>query len=182
MIKPRLLLRYKDEIVPKMMEIFGYKNRLQVPRLKKITLNVGLGDGAQDIKLLETAAEELAMITGQKAVITRAKKAISNFKIRKGSPVGCKVTLRGARMYEFLDRLICVAIPRIRDFKGFPRSSFDKGGNYSFGITEQIIFPEVDYDKVQRIHGLDITITIGPTKSEESFELLRLFGFPFRKD
>ena len=179
---PRLLERYRTEIVPHMMKAFGYSDRLQTPSIKKITLNVGMGGGAQDIKLLESAAAELGVITGQKAVITRAKKAIANFNIRKGVAVGCKVTLRGAIMYEFLDRLISIAVPRVRDFKGFSTSSFDTQGNYSFGITEQTIFPEVDYDKVQSVHGMDVVINMGPCKKDESRELLTLFGFPFKKD
>ncbi|NQU73364.1 MAG: 50S ribosomal protein L5 [Candidatus Omnitrophica bacterium] len=178
---PRLLEKYKTEVVPKMMEQFAYKNKMQAPKVKKVVLNVGLGIGAQDIKPLEAAAQELAIITGQKAVITRAKKAISNFKIRKGSAVGCKVTLRRIRMYEFLDRLLNVAIPRVKDFRGLSRKSFDKNFNYSFGITEQIIFPEIEYDTVFKIHGMDITINTDAGSSEEAFELLRLLGVPFRK-
>lgn len=178
---PRLLERYKNEIVPQLTERFAYKNRMQVPGIKKVVLNVGLGIGAQDIKFLEAAAKELSMITGQKAVLTRAKKAISNFKIRKGSPVGCKVTLRRAIMYEFLDRLLNVAIPRIKDFRGLPTNSFDTDFNYSFGITEQIIFPEIDYDKVLKVHGMDITIALKARSRDEAFELLKLMGFPFKR-
>ncbi len=180
-IPARLLERYKKEIVPQMVERFGYKNKMQAPRVKKVILNVGMGIGAQDIKFLDAAAHELAVITGQKAVITRAKKAISNFKIRKGSAVGCVVTLRRTRMYEFLDRLLNVAIPRIKDFRGLSPNSFDNSNNYSFGITEQIIFPEVDYDKVLKAHGMDITITTNARSKDEAFELLRLLGVPFRK-
>lgn len=178
---PRLLERYKKEIVPQMMERFGYKNKMQAPKVKKVILNVGMGQATQDIKLLEAAVKELTMITGQKAVITKAKKAISNFKIRKGSPVGCKVTLRRAIMYEFLDRLLNVAIPRFKDFRGLSPNSFDKNMNYSFGITEQIIFPEVDYDKVLKTHGMDITINTNARTKEEAYELLRLLGVPFRR-
>ena len=179
--EPRLLEKYSKEIVPEMMRKFGYKNRMQVPKVKKVVLNVGLGIGAQDIKFLESAAQELAMITGQKAVITRAKKAISNFKIRKGSPVGCKVTLRRRIMYEFLDRLLNVAIPRIRDFRGLSVNSFDKNMNYSFGLTEQIIFLEIEYDKVLKAHGMDITINTNARTKEEALELFRLMGVPFKR-
>jgi len=178
---PRLLERYNKEIVPQMMEKFGYRNKMQVPRVTKVVLNVGMGIGAQDIKFIEAAVKELSMITGQKAVITRAKKAISNFKIRRGSTVGCKVTLRRAIMYEFLDRLLNVAMPRVKDFRGLPLTSFDSGMNYSFGITEQIIFPEIDYDKVLKIHGMDIIINTTACTRDESQELLRLLGVPFRK-
>ncbi|MFH1848530.1 MAG: 50S ribosomal protein L5 [Candidatus Omnitrophota bacterium] len=181
-MKPRLLEQYKNEIVPKLTEKFNYKNKMQAPKIRKITLNVGMGKGAEDIKLLESAAQELGVITGQKAAITRAKKAISNFKIRKDAPVGCKVTLRGNIMYEFLDRFISIAAPRIRDFKGFSVKSFDQAGNYSFGITEQTIFPEIDYDKIQIAHGMDIVITVSSGSREETYELLKMFGFPFRKD
>lgn len=181
MITSRLLEKYRKEIAPQMIKQFGYKNNMQVPRIKKVVLNIGLGIGAQDIKILESAAQELAMITGQRAVITRAKKAISNFKIRRGSPVGCKVTLRGARMYEFLDRLLNVAVPRIKDFRGLSANSFDNSMNYSFGITEQVIFPEVDYDKVVKVHGMDITINTNAHSNEEAAQLLKLMGVPFKK-
>lgn len=173
--------RYKKEIVPAMMEKFGYKNKMQVPRITKAVLNVGMGMGAQDIKVLEAAAHELGVITGQKAVITRAKKAISNFKIRKGSAIGCKVTLRRNIMYEFIDRLMNVAVPRIKDFRGISTDSFDNNMNYSFGIQEQIIFPEVEYDRVVKIHGMDITVNTNARSKEEALELLRLMGFPFKK-
>lgn len=181
MARPRLLERYSSEITPEMMKLFGYKNKLEVPRLEKIVINVGLGEATQDIKFLETAQNELAVITGQKPVVTKAKKAIANFKIRKGSPIGCKVTLRRAMMYEFLDRLISVAIPRIRDFRGLSPDSFDKGGNYSFGLNEQVIFPEVDVDKVMKAHGMDITIVTSAHTRKEAFEFLRLIGMPFAK-
>lgn len=181
MVKPRLLERYKDEIVPEMVKHFNYKNKLEVPRLKKIVINIGLGEAVLDIKLLEAAQSELGMITGQKPVVTRAKKSIANFKIRKNSPIGCKVTLRRAMMYEFLDRLISIAIPRIRDFRGLELNSFDKGGNYSFGLNEQLIFPEVDLDKVVKVHGMDITLVTDAKTKEEAFELLKLFGMPFRR-
>jgi len=178
---PRLLEKYRSEIIPEMVKVFGYKNKLETPRLKKIILNVGMGEATQDIKFLEAAQNELAMITGQKPVVTKAKKAIANFKIRKGSPIGCKVTLRRAMMYEFLDRLISVAIPRIRDFRGLPVNSFDEGGNYAFGLNEQVIFPDIEIDKVMKTHGMDIIIGTSAKTKKEAFELLRLFGMPFAK-
>lgn len=178
---PRLLDRYRNEIVPDMMKRFNFKNPYRVPRLTKIVVNVGLGEAVQDKRLLDNVAEGLAMITGQRPAVTRAKKAIAGFKIKKGALVGCKVTLRRARMYEFLDRLINIAIPRIRDFRGLNPNSFDEHGNYTFGITEQVIFPEIDMDKVQIIHGMDITIASSARNKEEGFELLRLFGMPFRR-
>ncbi|MDD5449516.1 MAG: 50S ribosomal protein L5 [Candidatus Omnitrophica bacterium] len=178
---PRLLEKYQKEIVPQMTERFGYKNKMQVPRVKKVVLNVGMGIGAQDIKFIEAAVKELSMLTGQKAVITKAKKAISNFKIRRGSAVGCKVTLRRAIMYEFLDRLLNVALPRVKDFRGLALNSFDKNFNYSFGITEQIIFPEIEYDKVLKVHGMDIIINLQVRTRDEAYELLRLLGVPFKK-
>ena len=181
MITPRLLERYRSEISPEMMKIFKYKNKMEVPKLDKVVINIGLGEAVQDIKFLEAAVSELAMITGQRPMITKAKKAIANFKIRKGSSVGCKVTLRRARMYEFLDRMIAVSIPRIRDFRGLSTSSFDKGGNYAFGLNEQLIFPEVDVDKVAKIHGMDIIICTTAKTRDEAFELLRLMGMPFAK-
>lgn len=165
-----------------MMQTFGLKNRLAVPRLEKIVINMGVGEALQDIKILEKASEELAAITGQKPIIRRAKKAISNFKLKQGAPVGCKVTLRRARMYEFLDRLINVTMPRIRDFRGVPADSFDKAGNYTLGLTEQGIFPEIEYDKITRPQGMDITFVISGAKTtEQSRELLRLFGMPFKE-
>lgn len=181
MATPRLLERYRSEIVPELMKIFGYKNKLEAPKLEKIVLNVGMGEATQDIKFLEAAISELAAITGQKPVTTKAKKAIANFKIRKGLPIGCKVTLRRGRMYEFLDRLISVSIPRIRDFRGLKANSFDQGGNYSFGLNEQLIFPEIDADKVLKIHGMDITIATTAKTEKEAFELLKAFGMPFAK-
>lgn len=181
MAASRLLSAYRNNIVPEMMKAFNYKNSLQVPRLKKIVVNVGLGEATQDIKMLEAAQNELAVITGQKPVTTRAKKAIANFKIRRGSAIGCKVTLRRSMMYEFLDRLIAVAIPRIRDFRGLSPDSFDSHGNYSFGLNEQVIFPEVDVDKIMKTHGMDITIVTNAKSREEAFEVLKLFGMPFRK-
>ena len=177
---PRLLEKYRNEIIPKMMEAFSFKNRLAVPRLEKIVVNMGVGEALQDIKILEKAMEELGQITGQKPILRRAKKAIANFKIRKDLPIGCKVTLRRTIMYEFLDRLISIALPRIRDFRGISPDSFDEAGNYTLGITEQSIFPEIDYDKVSRMQGMDITLVIKNVKSkEQAQELLKLFGMPF---
>ena len=178
---PRLLEKYRGEITLEMSRLFGYKNKLAVPRLKKIVLNVGMGEATQDIKFLENAQNEIAAITGQKPVVTRAKKAIANFKIRKGSAIGCKVTLRRTMMYEFLDRLVSIAIPRIRDFRGLPTDSFDKGGNYSFGLNEQGIFAEIDADKIMKAHGMDITIVTSAKTRDEAFNLLKLFGMPFKK-
>jgi len=181
MITPRLVDRYRKEIAPEMMKIFKYKNIMEVPRLSKIVINIGLGEAVSDIKFLEAAVSELAMITGQKPVITKSKKAIANFKIRRGSSIGFKVTLRRARMYEFLDRMIAVAIPRIRDFRGLSTNSFDRGGNYAFGLNEQLIFPEVDVDKVAKIHGMDIIICTTAKTRDGAFELLRLMGMPFER-
>ena len=178
---PRLQGRYRDEIIPEMMKAFGYKNKLEVPQLKKIVINVGLGEASQDIKFLESAQNTIAMITGQRPVTTRAKKAIANFKIRKGSAVGCKVTLRRVRMYEFLDRLISVAIPRIRDFRGLSPKSFDQGGSYAFGLSEQMIFPDIEADKVLKTHGMDIIIVTSAKTTKEAYELLKHFGMPFEK-
>jgi large subunit ribosomal protein L5 len=176
----RLLEKYNNEIIPQMMAKFNYANRLQVPRIKKVVVNMGIGGAAQEIKELEVAMDELTLITGQRPSITRASKAISNFKIRKGSAVGCRVTLRRKRMYEFLDRLINVAIPRVKDFRGVPSSSFDNHNNYSLGITEHTIFPEIEYDKVQKMRGMDITIVMNARNRQEASELLKQFGMPFR--
>ncbi|HIJ59064.1 MAG TPA: 50S ribosomal protein L5 [Nitrospirae bacterium] len=178
---PRLKEYYKNEIVQKMMKDFSYKNIMQVPVIEKIMVHVTLGEATQNIKLLESAEKELAVITGQKPLTTKSKKAIAGFKLKKGVPLGCKVTLRGKRMYEFLDRLISLSLPRIRDFKGLSSKSFDGRGNYSFGLKEQYIFPEIDYDKVETVHGLDITICTTAKTDEESKMLLRHFGMPFRK-
>lgn len=180
-LTPRLLEGYKKDVVAQMMARFNYKNKFEVPRLIKIVINMGVGQGAQDIKILEAVASDLATITGQKPIITRAKKAIANFKIKKGSPIGCKVTLRGAKMYEFFDRLVNVALPRIRDFRGISPDSFDHNGNYALGISEQMIFPEIEYDKVQKLQGMDVIIVTSTKSVEESRELLRLLGMPFRK-
>ena len=178
---PRLKQRYKGEMIPALMGEFSYTNVMQVPRLEKIVVNVGLGEAIQNIKLLEAAQKELSMIAGQKALTTKAKKSIAGFKLRKGMPIGCKVTLRGDRMYEFLDRLINIALPRIRDFKGVSVKSFDGKGNYSLGLKEQFIFPEIDYDKVEMVHGMDITIWTSAPNDAEGKALLMHFGMPFRK-
>jgi large subunit ribosomal protein L5 len=177
--KTRLQARYEEEIVPAMMEKFSYKNKFQVPRIKKITVNMGIGLAAHDDKIAEEAEKELAQLVGQKPVITKSKKAISNFKTRIGSPVGCAVVLRKSMMYEFLDRLINVALPRIKDFRGVSSKSFDKNGNYSLGLKEHTIFPELDIDKVSKVKGMTVTITMTPSKVEESFEVLKAFGMPF---
>lgn len=177
---PRLLEKYNNEIIPEMVKTFSLKNRFAVPRLEKIVVNMGVGEAIGDIKILEKAMEEMATITGQKPIMRRAKKAISNFKIRQGLPVGCKVTLRRRMMYEFLDRLINVAMPRIRDFRGVPGDSFDRSGNYTLGLTEQNIFPELDVDRISRSQGMDITIVIKSAKTkEQAKEFLRLLGMPF---
>ncbi len=180
-MKSRLHTKYSEKIVPELMKKFKLKNPFQVPKLEKIVINMGIGEGIQDIKVLEKARSELALITGQQPVITRAKKDISNFKIRKGDPVGCKVTLRKERMYEFLDRLVNVALPRIRDFRGVNPNSFDENGNYSLGIDEQSIFPEIDVDKITRQQGMDISIVVNVRSKEIVRELLRMIGMPFRR-
>ncbi len=179
---PRMKSRYDDEIVKAMTEKFGYTNRLQVPRLEKITLNMGVGEASQDKKKVQTAAEEMALIAGQKPVITKAKKSIAQFKLREGMPIGAKVTLRRERMYEFLDRLVTVAMPRIRDFRGLNPKSFDGRGNYAMGLKEQIIFPEISYDKIEKVRGMDIIVTTTANTDDEARELLRLFGFPFPRE
>jgi len=177
---PRLKEKYINEIVPAMMKEFSYKNIMQVPKIQKVVLNVGLGEAIQNIKLLEAAQKELGKITGQKAVITKAKKSIATFKLREGMPIGCKVTLRGDTMYEFLDRLISIALPSIRDFRGISGKSFDGRGNYALGIREQFIFPEIDYDKVEMVHGLDVIMCTSAGTDKESKALLRMLGIPFR--
>lgn len=179
--KPRLEAFYKEHVVPAMMKKFNYKSVMQVPKLKKIALNMGIGAATQDQKALQSAVNELELISGQRPAITKSKKAISNFKLRQGTPIGCMVTLRRARMFEFLDRFINIASPRIRDFRGFSDKGFDGRGNFSLGIKEQIIFPEIDVDKVSRITGFDITFVIDANSDEESLALLTEFGFPFRK-
>lgn len=175
----RLKDRYQTEVIPVMMKEFNYKNALQVPRLEKITLNVGLGEAIQNIKVLDAAVAEVTAITGQKPVVTRAKKAIANFKLREGVPIGCMVTLRRARMYEFLDRLIHVALPRVRDFKGVSDRSFDGRGNYSLGLREQIIFPEIQVDKVDKTRGLSVSIVTTAKMDREGRALLKFMGMPF---
>ena len=176
---PRLFERYKKDAVLALMKRFQYKSVMQVPHLEKISVNVGVGSATQDPKILETAAKELEQVVGQKVVITRAKKSISNFKLREGVPIGCRVTLRKARMYEFFDRFVSVAVPRIRDFRGFSEKSFDGRGNFTVGIKEQIIFPEIDVDKVTRITGMDITFVTTAETDEEAYELLKGLGMPF---
>jgi large subunit ribosomal protein L5 len=177
---PRLQEYYQTTVRAKLAKDFGLTNPHQVPRLEKVVLNIGMGDASKNPKQLEAALEELSAVTGQKAVITRAKKAIANFGLRAGMPVGAFVTLRGARMYEFLDRFITLAIPRIRDFRGLPNRSFDGRGNYTFGIKEQMIFPEIDYDKVEKIHGMDITLVTSTSRDDLAMALLRELGWPFR--
>jgi large subunit ribosomal protein L5 len=177
---PRLKEKYTKEVVPAMMKEFAYGNIMEVPKVEKIVLNVGLGEAIQNIKLLDAAQKELAMITGQKAVATKAKKSIATFKLRQGMPIGCKVTLRGERMYEFLDRLISIALPRIRDFRGVSGKSFDGRGNYALGLKEQFIFPEIDYDKVEMVHGLDVIVCTSAKSDKESKALLSHLGIPFR--
>lgn len=179
---PRMKAKYDEEIVKAMTEKFGYINVLQVPRLEKVTLNMGVGEASQDKKKVQTAAEEMALIAGQKPVITKAKKSIAQFKLREGMPIGCKVTLRRERMYEFVDRLVTVAMPRIRDFRGVNPKSFDGRGNYAMGLKEQIVFPEISYDKIDKVRGMDIIVTTTANTDEEARELLRLFGFPFQGD
>ena len=176
---PRLRSRYDAEIVKAMTEKFGYENPMQVPKLEKITLNMGVGEASQDKKKVQTAAEEMELIAGQKPVITKAKKSIAQSKLREGMPIGCKVTLRRERLYEFLDRLVTVAMPRIRDFRGLNQKSFDGRGNYTMGVKEQIIFPEISYDRIEKVRGLDIIVTTTAKTDDEARELLRLFGFPF---
>ena len=179
-IEPRLKAHYTTTVQPKLREEFGFTNPHQVPKLVKIVLNVGMGEAASDQKLLESVLEELGIISGQKANVNRAKKSIANFKLREGMPVGASVTLRGDRMWFFLDRLISTAVPRIRDFRGLPSKSFDGRGNYTMGIREQIIFPEIDFDSVKKIHGMDLTFVTSTDKDDEGFALLRELGMPFR--
>lgn len=176
---PRMKARYDAEIVKAMTEKFGYTNPLQVPKLEKITLNMGVGEASQDKKKVQTAAAEMELISGQKPVITKAKKSIAQFKLREGMPIGCKVTLRRDRMFEFLDRLVTIAMPRIRDFRGLNPKSFDGHGNYAMGLKEQIIFPEISYDQIDKVRGMDIIVTTTAKTDDEARELLRLFGFPF---
>ena len=176
----RLLAEYKEKIVPDLVKKFGYKSVMQVPRISKITLNMGVGEAVADKKIMENAVGDMTKIAGQKPVVTKAKKAIAGFKIRKDYPIGCMVTLRGARMYEFLDRLVSIAIPRIRDFRGISARAFDGRGNYNLGVREQIIFPEVEYDKIDALRGLNISITTTAKSDEEAKALLAAFRFPFK--
>lgn len=177
----RLKTLYNDEIIDAMMKKFGYKNVMQVPKLDKIVVNMGVGEAKDNAKVLESAVKDLETITGQKAVLTKAKKSIANFKIREGMPIGCKVTLRGEKMYEFLDRLVNLALPRVRDFRGVNANGFDGRGNYSLGIKEQLIFPEIEYDKVDKVRGMDIICVTTAQTDEEARELLTLFGMPYSK-
>ena len=176
----RLQTYYKETVVPKLMEQLGFKNVMQVPRITKITLNMGVGEAVADKKVMDRATGDLALISGQKPIVKLARKSVASFKIRDGWPVGCKVTLRRQRMYEFLDRLVNIAIPRVRDFRGLNYKSFDGRGNYSMGVKEQIMFPEIDYDKIDAIRGMDITITTNARNDEEAMALLQAFNFPFR--
>ena len=176
---PRMKKLYDDKIVAAMTEKFGYKNVMQVPRLEKIVLNMGVGEATQDKKKVEQAAGEMTQIAGQKAVVTKAKKSIAQFKLREGMPIGCKVTLRRERMYEFLDRFVTIALPRVRDFRGLNDKSFDGRGNYATGLKEQLIFPEISYDQVDSVRGMDVIVTTTANTDDEARELLRLFGFPF---
>ena len=180
-MKPRFKEKYEKDIIPKLLDELKYKNIMQVPKLKKITVNMGMGSALQNPKELEGAVNDLSKITGQKPVITKARKSIASFKLRQGNSIGCMVTLRGNRMYEFLDRLLSVAIPRIRDFRGLPSNSFDGRGNYTLGIKEQIIFPEVDYESIISTKGMNITVVTSAKSNKEALLLLEKFGFPFKK-
>jgi large subunit ribosomal protein L5 len=179
---PRMKQRYDDAVVKAMTEKFGYTNRMAVPKIEKITLNMGVGEGSQDKKKVTTALEEMKLIAGQQPVVTRARKSIAGFKLREGMPIGVKVTLRGARMYEFLDRLVTIAMPRIRDFRGLNPKSFDGAGNFAMGLKEQIIFPEISYDSIDTVRGMDVIVTTTANSDDEARELLRLFGFPFPQE
>ena len=180
--KPRLQAMYDDRIAAAMTERFGYKNKLEVPRIEKIVLNMGVGEATQDKKRVDTAAQEMELIAGQKPVITKAKKSIATFKLREGMPIGVKVTLRRERMYEFLDRFVTIALPRVRDFRGLNPRSFDGRGNYACGLREQLVFPEISYDRVDKVRGMDVIVTTTAKTDDEARELLRLFGFPFPQD
>lgn len=177
----RLRELHKNEVVPAMMKRFGYKNPMQVPRVEKVVINMGLGEASQNPKVLESAVQELALISGQQPVVTRARKSVSSFRVREGMPIGCKVTLRGERMYHFLDRLFNIALPRVRDFRGLNPNAFDGRGNYTLGLREQLVFPEIDYDKMDQVRGMDITIVTTAETDEEARELLRLLGMPLRE-
>ncbi len=176
---PRLKVRYREEVLPRLRQELGYGNPMEVPRLQKVVINMGVGDALKDARMLEAATQDLAVITGQRPVVTKARKSIAGFKLREGMSIGAKVTLRGDRMWEFVDRLITVAIPRIRDFRGLSRRSFDGHGNYTLGLTEQLIFPEVDYDKVVKVRGMDITVATTARTDDEGRALLIALGFPF---
>ena len=178
----RLKEQYVNEIAPAMMKKFGYKNVMQIPKLDKIVVNMGVGEAKENAKLLESAAKDLEIITGQKPVVTKAKKSIANFKIREGMSIGCKVTLRGEKMYEFADRLINLALPRVRDFRGVNPNAFDGRGNYALGIKEQLIFPEIEYDKIDKVRGMDVIFVTTAETDEEARELLTMFNMPFRKN
>ena len=178
--QPRLRKKYKDEIIPQLMKDFGFKNVMQVPKLERIVVNMGLGEAVQNAKLIESASEELSAITGRKPIVTRAKKSIAGFKLREGMPIGVMVTLRGAQMYDFLDRLVSIALPRTRDFKGISPKAFDGRGNYTLGIREQIVFPEVNYDKIDRIKGMNVTLVTTAETDEQGRALLKSLGMPFR--
>jgi large subunit ribosomal protein L5 len=180
--EPRLLRHYRDHVRPTLQEQFGFDNPHRIPGIEKVVVNVGIGEAPKNQKLLDSVVEELSIITGQKPVVNRARKSISNFSLREGMPVGVSVTLRKSRMYEFLDRLISAAIPRVRDFRGLPTRSFDGRGNYTLGVKEQIIFPEINYDRVQEVHGMDITVVTSTNKDDEAYALLRQMGFPFRSE
>ena len=177
----RLQERYENEVVKSLMEKFNYSSKMQAPKIEKIVLNIGVGDAVSNSKLLDDAVNELTLITGQKPVVTRAKKSIAGFKLREGQAIGCKVTLRGERMYEFLDKLVNVSLPRVRDFKGVSKNSFDGRGNYTMGIKEQLIFPEIDYDKIDKVRGMDMCFVTTAATDEEARELLKLMGAPFSK-
>ena len=177
----RLKDLYKDEIVDAMIKKFGYKNIMEVPKLDKIVINMGVGEAKENAKVLDSAVKDLGTITGQKVVLTRAKNSVANFKIREGMPIGCKTTLRGEKMYDFMDRLVNLALPRVRDFRGVSADSFDGRGNYALGVKEQLIFPEIEYDKVEKVRGMDVIVVTTAKTDEEARELLRLFGMPFAK-
>jgi large subunit ribosomal protein L5 len=178
----RMRADFDERIVPAMIERFGYKNRMEVPRLEKIVINMGVGEATQDKKKVETAAQEMELIAGQKPVITKAKKSIAQFKLREGMPIGVKVTLRRERMYEFVDRLVTIALPRVRDFRGLNPKSFDGRGNYAMGLKEQLVFPEINYDRIEKVRGMDIIVTTTAKTDDEARELLRLFNFPFPRE
>ena len=178
----RLREKYRDEIIPALMKLYGYRNVMQVPRLEKVVLNIGLGEAIQNAKALEAAETDLVAISGQHPVITRAKRSIASFRLRTGMPIGLKVTLRGTRMYDFLDRLMNAALPRVREFQGVPRDSFDGRGNYTLGISEQLVFPEIDYDKIDKVRGFEVSVITTAKTDEEGAQLLELMGMPFRKD